>query len=177
MLLHIILIEGSLKIKLPTISTDGTQGWEEPEKRREEERRSETRNNQKKEDAGARKGRKVAFRSVFPTTCGSRGSKSRLAKAGGTETSGDEKLNAVVARSTFTSEKAKTKKTPHSQNTFGRWHVEKVHTVVARRKFRSQKSVTKLLVSDHFWTFRCRLTWQARGILDVVTGEQNVKVL
>ena len=40
----------------------------------------------------------------FPVFCGSGGSKSRLAKAAGAETSGqmrDEKLHAVVARSTF----------------------------------------------------------------------------
>ena len=40
----------------------------------------------------------------FPMICGSRGSKSRLAKAAGAETSGEmrtEKLHAVVARSTF----------------------------------------------------------------------------
>jgi hypothetical protein len=36
------------------------------EKRRVEERRSEKRKSQKKEDAGARKGRKVAKHCVFP---------------------------------------------------------------------------------------------------------------
>ena len=82
--------------------------WEESEKRREEERRSEKRKSQKKEDAGARKGRKVAKHCVFPMICGSGGSKSRLAKAAGAEPSGqmrDEKLHAVVARSTFPSQK------------------------------------------------------------------------
>ena len=70
------------------------------EERRIEERRSEKRKSQKKEDAGARKG-------IFPMICGSRGSKSRLAKAAGAEPSGqmrDEKLHAVVARSTFRSQ-------------------------------------------------------------------------
>ena len=41
---------------------------------------------------------------VFPVFCGSGGSKSRLAKAAGAETSGqmrNEKLHAVVAQSTF----------------------------------------------------------------------------
>ena len=59
---------------------------------------------QKREDAGARKGRKVAKHCVCPVFCGSGGSKSRLAKAAGAETSGqmrNEKLHAVVARSTF----------------------------------------------------------------------------
>jgi len=62
---------------------------------------------QKKEDAGAQKGRKVAKHCVFSWSCGSRGFKSRLAKAAGAETSGemrDEELHSVVARSTFGSE-------------------------------------------------------------------------
>ena len=58
------------------------------EKRRVEERRSEKRRSQKKEDAGARKGRKVAKHCVFPVICGSGGSKSRLAKAAVAEPSG-----------------------------------------------------------------------------------------
>ena len=87
-------------MKLPTIWTVGKQRWEESE-RREEERRSERRNNQKKEEVGARKGRKVAIHCVFLMSCGSGGSKSRLAKAMGAEPCGqmrDEKLHAVVAR-------------------------------------------------------------------------------
>ena len=96
------------------------QRWEESEKRREEERRSKReekrrrkikkRKSPKKEDPGARKGRKVAKHCVFPMIWGSGGSKSRRAKAAGAEPSGqmrDEKLHAVVARSTFASEKAK----------------------------------------------------------------------
>ena len=53
------------------------------------------------------KGRKVAKHCVFSWSCGSRGFKSRLAKAAGAETSGemrDEELHSVVARSTFGSE-------------------------------------------------------------------------
>ena len=86
------------------------QRWEESEKRREEERRSQKRQSQKKEDPGARKGRKVAIHCVFPMICGSRGSKSRLAKAAGAEPSGemrDGKLHGVVARSTFPSQNVK----------------------------------------------------------------------
>jgi len=51
------------------------QRWEEPEKRRTEERRSEKRKSQKKEDAGARKDRKVEKQYIFPMICGSGGSK------------------------------------------------------------------------------------------------------
>ena len=77
------------------------------EKRRVEERRSEKRKSQKKEDADARKGRKVAKHCVFTMICGSGGSKSRLAKAAGAEPFGqmrDDKLHAVVARRTFRSQ-------------------------------------------------------------------------
>ena len=77
------------------------------EERSAEERRSEKRKSQKKEDASARKGRKVAKHCVFPMICGSGGSKSRLAKTAGAEPSGqmrDEKVHAVVARSTTRSQ-------------------------------------------------------------------------
>ena len=77
------------------------------EKRRVEERRSEKRKSQQKEDADARKGRKVVKHCVFRMICGSGGSKSRLAKAAGAEPAGqmrDEKLHAVAARSTFRSQ-------------------------------------------------------------------------
>ena len=90
---------------------------------------SQRREEQKREDAGARKGSKVAKHRVFPMICGSGGSKSRLAKAAGAEPSGqmrDEKLHAAVARKTFASEKAKT---PHVRS--GSCDVEKVHAVVA----------------------------------------------
>jgi len=103
------MIEGSLEVKLPTIWTDGKQRCEESEKRRAEERRSEKRKSEKKEDAGVRKGSKVAKHCVFPMICGSGGSKSRLARAAGAEPAGqmrDEKLHAVVARSTFRSQNA-----------------------------------------------------------------------
>ena len=92
---NIIIIEGSLEVKLPTIWRDEKAVSRE---------KSQKRKDQKKEDAGARKGRKVAKHYVFSWFCGSGGLKSRLAKAAGAETSGemrDEKLHAVVARSTF----------------------------------------------------------------------------
>ena len=141
------------------------QRWEESEKRREEERRSEKRKSQKKEDAGAGKGSKVAIHCAFPMICGSGGSKSRLAKAAGAEPCcqmREEKLHAVVARSTFPSQNAHKKhtrirplsevdtplwreahfqvkmhKAHHSRTTFGSWDIEKVHAVV-RSAFRSQ---------------------------------------
>ena len=105
----------------------------------EMERVREKRKSQKKEDADARKGRKVAKHSVFPMICGSGGSKSRLAKAAGAEPAGqmrDEKLHAAAARSTFPCENVQ--KTHHGRTTFASWDVEKVHAVVARSTFPSR---------------------------------------
>ena len=109
--------------------------------------------------------------------CGSGGSKSRLAKAAGAEPAGhrsDEKLHAVVARSTFPSQnvqstpcskkctplwreahfEVKSVKNWRSRTTFGSCDVEKVHAIVARSTFRSQ-NVQNTPCSDHFWRFRC----------------------
>ena len=120
---------------------------------------------------------KSRFTVFFPMICASRGSKSNLAKAAGAEPSGqmrNEKLHAVVARSTFPSQQCtkhtilrpllkvemSKKCTPlwreahfqvnmykahHSQTTFESWDVEKVHAVVARSTFASQKC-TKLTI-------------------------------
>jgi len=92
------------------------------EKRRVEERRSEKRKSQKKEDADARKGRKVAKHCV-------RGWKSRLAKAAGAEPSGqmrDEELHAVVERSAFRSQNV--------QNTSASEHFEKLRCRKSARR-------------------------------------------
>ena len=65
----------------------------------------EKRKSQKKEAADARKGRQVAKHCVFPMICGSGGSKVRsLKRAEPPGQMRDEKLHAVVARSTFPSQ-------------------------------------------------------------------------
>ena len=168
------------------IWTDEKQSREEAERReRVEERRSEKRKSQKKVDADARKGRKVAKHCVFPMIWGSGGSKSRLAKAAGAQTSGemrDEKLHAVVARSRFRSEKIQNTSAPDRfwklrcwksalwreahlevkcvknwgvRSSFGSWDDEKVHGVVARSTFPTQ-NVQNTTCSRHFWKLRCR---------------------
>ena len=153
------------------------------EKRRVEERRSEKRKSQKKEDADARKGRKVAKHCVFPMICGSGGSKTRLAKAGGAEPSGqmrNEKLHAVVERSTFRSQnvqstpfsghfwklrcrKSARTKTHQVRTTFGSCDVEKVHAILARSTFASEKAKNTSR-SDHFWKLRCRKSARRCGV-------------
>ena len=76
------VFEGSLEVKLPKICRDGKAevGRVREEKSRSEKIREEK--EWKQEDAGGRKGRKVAIHCVFPMIWGSRGSKSNLAKAG-----------------------------------------------------------------------------------------------
>ena len=94
-----------------------------------------------------------------------------------------EKVDAVVARSTFSSQnvqstmvgpllevamskkctplwreahfQVKMYKTHHGRTTFGSSDLEKVHAVVARSTFRSQ-NVQSTPFSDHFWKFRSR---------------------
>ena len=159
------------------------RGREKRKIRREKSRREKSK---KKEDGDARKGRKVAKHCVFPMIWGSGGSKSRLAKAAGAEPAGqmrDEKLHAVVARSTFPSQnvqstplsdhfwschvekgarrcgreahfQVKMYKTPQLRTTFGSCHVEKVHAVVARSTFPSQ-NVQNTSAPDHFWKLSC----------------------
>ena len=101
-------------MKLRTIWIDEKHSQEEAEPGRnsdvEKVRREKIRDgeSQKREDAAAL--REVVKQCVFPMFCGAGGSKSRLAKSAGVETSGQMrygKLHAVVARSTFVSEKAK----------------------------------------------------------------------
>ena len=147
----------------------------------EQGRGREKRKIRRKEDGDARKGRKVAKHCVFPMICGSRGSKSRLAKAAGAE--------LKIARRCGAKQISKSKCTKHtnvgpllevemskkctplwreahfasqnventlsSRSTFGSCDVEKVHAVVARSTFPSQ-NVQNTPCSDHFWKLRCR---------------------
>ena len=102
--------------------------------------------------------------------CGSGGSKSRLAKAAGAEPAGqmrDEKLHAVVARSTFRSQKCGNWR---SRTTFGSWDVEKVHALVARSTFPSQ-NVQNTPFSDHFWKLRCRKSARRCGAKHILKSK------
>ena len=113
---------------------------------------------QKKEDADARKGRKVAKHCVFPMICGSGGSKSRPAKVAGAEPAGqmrNEKLHY---------------KTHQLRTTFGSCDVEKVHAVVARSTFWSQ-NVQSTPGSDHFWKLRCRKSVRRCGAKHILKSK------
>ena len=84
-----------------------------------------------------------------------------------------EKMHAVVARSTFPSQKCQSWRL---RTTFWRSDVEKVYTVVARSTFPSQ-NVQNATCANHFWWLRCGFAWQAQGIVHLVKSEQNVRVL
>ena len=135
------------------------------EERRAEERISEKRKSQKKEDAGARKGRKIAKHYVFPMICGSGGSKSRLAEAAGAEPAGqmrDEKVHTVVARSTFQSQNVQN---TSASDHFWKLRCRKMHTIViivARSTCASEKAENTSR-SDHFWKLRCRKSARCCG--------------
>ena len=91
------------------------------EAKRREAKRSEAKRRRKKirkekESEDRRYSRKVAKHCVVRMISGSGGSKSRLAKAAGAEPCGqmrDEKLHAVVARSTFPSQTVQNTPTDH----------------------------------------------------------------
>ena len=114
--LIIMWYEITIRRKFRSQTSDNMDRWKAEmgrvrEKRRVEERRSEKRKSQKKEDAGARKGRKVAKQCVcFQWFVGSGGSKSRLTVKRPVRShlaKWEMKMHAGVARSTFASEKAK----------------------------------------------------------------------
>ena len=181
------MIDNISRRKFRSQTSDNMDRWKVEMGRVTEERRSEKRKSQKKEDADARKGRKVAIHSVFPMICGSGGSKSRLARAAGAEPSGqmrDEKLHAVVTRSTFRSQNVQnTRGADHfwqlrcrkSARRCGAKHISKSkctkHTMVGpllavemskkctplwREATFPNQNVQNTRGADHFWQLRCR---------------------
>ena len=182
-----ILIEGSLEVKLPTTWTDekAEVGRVREEKSRREKIREEKESEERR--SGTRKGSKVAKHCVFPVICGPRGSKSRLAKAAGAEPCGqmrDDKLHAVVARSTFPSQNVQRTPAPDhfwklrcrkSARSCGAKHISKSKTYKTRQprtflEVEMSKKCTPLWCEAHFHVKRAK-TWRARstfGRVDVV---------
>ena len=87
---------------------------------------------------------------------GSGGSKRRLAKAAGAEPAGqmtDEKLHAVVARSTFRSQNVKnTRGSDH----FWKFRCRKSGRRCGAKHISKSKWTKNTPLSDHFWKLRCR---------------------
>ena len=98
--------------------------------------------------------------------CGSRGSKSRLAKAAGAEPAGqmrDEKLNCTPLWREANFEVNMLKAGPLLEV-----EMSKKCTPLWREAHFEVKMWKAPGGSDHFWTFRCRFAWQAHGIVDLV---------
>ena len=119
------------------------QRWKGLERRERVEEEESKREEQKKEDPGARKCRKAAKHCVFPMICGSGGSTSRVAQAAGADPSGqmrDEKVYAVVVRSTFRSQNV--------QNTPGPDHFWKMRCRKSARRC-GAKHISKSKCAKH----------------------------
>ena len=113
-------------------SRGGAEEYRREEKKREHQRRERVRRKKMQVREKVGKSRNTVF---FPMISVSRGSKSRLAKVAGAEPAGqmrDEKLHAVVARSTFRSQNVQ------CRTSLGSCDVEKVHAVVVRSTSPSQ---------------------------------------
>ena len=116
---------------------------------------------------------KSRFTVFFLMICGSGGSKHRLAKAAGAEPCGqmrDEKLHAIVARSTFGSQNVRN--TPGSDHF---WKLRRRKS--ARRCGAKHISKSKVQKTDRFGALLDGSAWQAQGIMHLAKTEQNVMVL
>ena len=147
----ICIIEGSLEVKLPTIWRDEKAVSRE---------KSQKRKDQKKEDAGARKGRKVAKHGGFVAPEGWKiGSLKRRVR----RHLGRWEMKSCTPLWREAHLEVKCVKNWGVRTTFGSWDVEKVHAVVARSTFPSQ-NVQNTPGSDHFWKLRCRKSARRCGV-------------
>ena len=114
------------------------QRWEESERRREEERRSKKRKSKNKEDAGARKGRKVAIHCVFRMIVAPDGRKVGSLKWQVRSHVVKWEMKSCTPLWHKAHSQVKICKTHRRRTTFGTCDVEKVHAVVARSTFGNQ---------------------------------------
>ena len=117
--------------------------------RREEEKKQEDQRRERVRRKKMQVRESLCVFHVFPMFSGSRGSKSRLAKAAGAEPSGemrDEQLHAVVTRSTFPSQNVWRKFRSQTSDNMDRWKAEmgRVREEKRRRKkIKKRKSQKK----------------------------------
>ena len=146
------MIEGSLEAKLPTYgqmekhSQDEAPAWRKAAGRRSEAEKIRQGESPKREDADARKGRKVAKHCVYPMICGSRGSKSRLAKARVRTQLASCKMKSCTQLWREAHLEVKMHKTHHSHTTFGSCDVKKVHACGAKHIWKSKCTKHTILV-------------------------------
>ena len=109
--------------------------WEESERRREEVRRWERRKSEKKEEAGARKGRKVATHCVFPRFAAPEGRKVRFAKRWVRSHVVRWEMKSCMPLWREAHFQVKMYKAHQGGSTFRSFDVEKVHAIVVRSTF------------------------------------------
>ena len=168
------LTDGSLEVKLPTIWADEKQKWsriiERRRQKKEDQRREKVRRKKMQVREKVGQSRSIVF---FPMICGSKGSKSMLAKAAGAEPAGQMRDEKIAREAQF---EVKTHKTHHAWTAVESWDVEKVHAIVARSTFQSQNA-QNTRGSDQFWRRGCRFAWQAQGIVHLFKSAQDVGLL
>ena len=125
--------------------------------RREEERRSEKRKSQKKEDAGAGKGRKVAW-FVVPE-----GRKVSSLKRRVQSHLGRREMTNCTPLWREAHLQVKKLKAPHVRSTFGSCDVEKGHAVVVAWSTLRSQNVQSTPHSVHFWQLRCSKSLRCCG--------------
>ena len=141
--------EGSLEVKLPTTWKSQKKESEERVGRKSQKKESEAKVRRKSQRKKMQAHKKVE-KSQLTVICGFVGSKSRLAKAAGAEPPGlmrNEKLHAVVTRSTFQNQNVLNNLNIPFSERFWKLPCQKS----ARR--RGAKHISK---SNHFWKLRCR---------------------
>ena len=142
------------------------------EKRRVEESTDQRRERLrvKKEDADARKGRKVAKHCVFQWFVAPEGRKVGSLK---------RRVQSHLARWEMKNctplwreahFQVKMYKIHQDRSTFGSWDVEKVHAVEARSTFTSQ-NVQNTPAPDHFWKLRCRKSARSFGAKHILKSK------
>ena len=90
------------------------------------------------------------FTVFFAMICGSRGSKSNLAKAAGAEPSARWEMKSCTPLWREADFQIKMYKARQVRTTVGSWDVEKMRAIVARSTFASQ-NVQSTPLWDHFW--------------------------
>ena len=120
------------------------QRWEESGKRREEKKKEDQRRERvRRKKMQVRENVEKSRNTVFSMTCGSGGSKSRLAKAAGADQLARWEMKNCTPLWREAHLQVKMHKARRRRSTFGSWDDEKVHAVVVRCAFGSQKCKKK----------------------------------
>ena len=173
------MIEGSLEVKLPTISNIDRWKAEMGRVREEKRRRQKIKKEKVSEERRSRCAKRYDSRE---TLCVSNdlwlrrvGSLKRRVRSHVVrwEMKSCTTLWREDARSTFPSQNAQN--TPCSDH-FWKLRCRKSARCCYAKHISKSKCTQSTTCSRHFWTLKRRFGWQAQGIAHLVKGEQNVRV-